>query len=137
MDPKTGNALTEDGAYLKDPKRGVPVELWRKIIEWADEQGYSRKDGNYKKANKPFHEMILSLPEKRREAIVEETAEWAEHYIRAFHGESTVEAVMEAVAKRKDHNAAPERSIRGPRIDFVPEKAPRCKSRASGGDFSE
>jgi fructose/tagatose bisphosphate aldolase len=137
MDPKTGNALTEDGAYLKDPKRGVPVELWRKIIEWADEQGYSRKDGNYKKANKPFHEMILSLPEKRREAIVEETAEWAEHYIRAFHGESTVDAVMEAVAKRKDHNAAPERSIRGPRIDFVPEKAPRCKSRASGGDFSE
>lgn len=137
MDPETGNAVCADGAFVKDPKRGVPDDLWRKIVEWADENGYSRKDGNYKKANRPFHEMILSLPEKRQEMIVEETADWAERYIKAFHGEGTAEAVMEAVLKRKDHNAAPERSIRGPRTDYVPEKAPKRKTRISGEDYSD
>jgi len=49
----TGNAVIKDGSYVKDPGRGIPVELWNKIVAWADEQGYSRKSGDYKKANKP------------------------------------------------------------------------------------
>lgn len=137
MDPQTGNAVTRDGSYVKDPNRGVPEELWRKIVEWADEQEYSRKDGNYKKANRPFHEMIMSLPEKRQEMIVEETAEWAERYIEAFHGEGTAEAVMETLSRRLDHNAAPERNILGRRAEFIPDKAPKRQARVSGEDYSD
>ena len=83
IEPETGNAVIKDGSYVKDPKRGIPIDLWNKIVAWADEQGYSRKSGDYKKANKPFHDQIMALPEEIQEQIVAETEEWATKYIKA------------------------------------------------------
>ncbi len=124
IEPETGNAVIKDGSYVKDPKRGIPMDLWNKIVAWADEQGYSRKSGDYKKANKPFHDQIMALPEEIQEQIVAETEEWATKYIKAFASEGTAELIFEVISSRRDHNSTPERKVYHSRSEFTPEKAP-------------
>ncbi|GAB6280438.1 MAG: class II fructose-bisphosphate aldolase [Thermovirga sp.] len=138
MDPLTGNAVVRDGAYVKDKGRGIPVDLWERMVAWGDRQGFSRKSGDYKKANKPFHEEIMTLPERVREAIVEDTAEWARRFIKAFHAEGSAEIVLEIVSRRRDHNAAPERSVLAPRSAFTKGSAPGGGVKKNEGrDFSD
>ncbi len=139
MDPQTGNALTEGGSYVKEPDRGIPVELWERMVAWADGQGYSRKSGDYKKANKPFGDEILALPQPIQERIVEETQDWAERFIKAFRAEGTAQAVLEIMAARRDHNCAPERKVLNARSEFRPETAPdhRSSGKGDGADYSD
>lgn len=138
MDPITGNAVVKDGSYVKDPSRGITLELWEEMVKWADSQGLSRKSGDYKKANRPFHEAIMALPERIHERIVEETAEWAKRFIRAFHAEGSSEVLMEVVSERADHNAAPEQAVIASRKDYCRENAPdRGVAEDRGKDFSD
>ncbi len=137
MDPSTGNALVRDDAYVKNNSRGVPPELWERMVTWADDQGFSKKSGDYKKANKPFHNEIMALPEKVRESIVEDTADWARRFIKAFNAEGSAEALLEVVSKRPDHNAAPEREIIRSRSLFTKESAPGDVGNRDGKDYSD
>ena len=123
MEPETGNAVIENDSYVKEPDRGISEELWRKIVAWADEQGYSRKDGDYKKANKPFHDQIMSLPAEIQERIVEETTWWAERFIKALKSEGTAELVW-----RRSPRGPTIQRLRGifhKRSEFTPERAPQ------------
>ena len=115
------------------------MDLWNKIVAWADEQGYSRKSGDYKKANKPFHDQIMALPEEIQEQIVAETEEWATKYIKAFASEGTAELIFEAISSRRDYNSTPERKVYHSRSEFTPEKAPdACRRRKKDDkDYSD
>lgn len=138
MEPQTGNAVIEEDSYVKEKDRGVTEALWREIVAWADDQGISRKGGDYKKANKPFHDPIMSLPEPVLERIVAETEEWAIRYIKAFRAEGLAEVLLETVSRRADENAAPERAILNPRSAFTREKALALTRRESAkGDYSD
>ena len=137
MDSETGNALTEGGSFVKEADRGVPVELWDRIVAWADGKGYSRKSGDYKKANRPFGDEILALPQPVQDRIVDETQAWAERFIRAFRAEGTAEAVLELMAARRDHNCAPERTVLRSRSEFSPETAPDSRRKGDGSDYSD
>lgn len=138
MDPLTGNAVVKDGAYVKDRSRGIPADLWDQITAWGDGQGFSRKSGDYKKANKPFHDAIMALPGSVRERIVDETAEWARRFIKAFHAEDSAETLLDVVSRRFDHNASPEQAVLASRSDFTRERAPGSgKMKDQGKDFSD
>lgn len=136
MDSETGNAITEGGSYVKEPGRGISEKLWGEITAYADEQGMSRKSGDYKKLNLPFHEKIMSEPDHIINRIVDEVADWGRRFIRAFGGEGTAEKVVETMSKRPDHNASPERVIRSPRIKYGPGEAPN-RPKGAGGDFDD
>jgi len=136
MDPETGNAVTDSGSYVKEKDRGITEELWAEIVAYADGKGMSRKSGDYKKLNLPFHEKILAQPEPVIGRIVDEIAEWGKRFIRAFGGEGTAEKVLEVLARRPDHNAAPERVIRCPRSKYGPEAAPNV-SKSGDGNFDD
>jgi len=138
MEQETGNAVIEGDSYIKDTDRGITEGLWRELVAWADDQGMSRKSGDYKKANKPFHDRIMALPEPVQERIVAETEEWACRYIKAFRAEGLADVLMETVSRRPDENAAPERKILNPRNEFSREKALRLSQKESRkGDFSD
>ncbi|ACZ18457.1 class II fructose-bisphosphate aldolase [Thermanaerovibrio acidaminovorans] len=136
MDPDTGNAVIRDGSYVKDPSRGVSKALWDRMVEWCDSKGMSRKSGDYKKLNLPFHDAIMEESEDIRDRIVDEVAWWAERFMKAFGAEGTAEKVMEIALRRRDHNASPERKVLGCRADFGPEKAPNS-TKSSNGDYSD
>lgn len=135
MDPETGNAVIENGSYVKEKDRGISVELWEKLVTWCDGQGYSRKDGNYKKANLPMGEMIMNESEDVLGRIEEETEWWAERFIKAFKAEGSAEKVLEVIERRNDHNSAPERKILNVRSEFTEDKAPSPNK--DGEDYSD
>ncbi|NLI96324.1 MAG: class II fructose-bisphosphate aldolase [Synergistaceae bacterium] len=138
MEPQTGNAVIEGDSFIKEKDRGVTEALWREIVAWADDQGISRKGGDYKKANKPFHEQVMALPEPIQDRIVAETEEWATRYIKAFRAEGLAEVLLETVSRRADENAAPERAILNPRSEFTREKALALSRKENKkGDFSD
>ena len=138
MDPETGNAVVKDGMYIKDSGRGIPGELRDDMVRWADGQGYSRKSGDYKKANKPFHDAIMALPERIQARIVDETAEWARRFIKAFHAEDGADALLEVISRRTDHNAAPEQAVVASRKDFTEAASPdRAGAGEKAQDFSD
>ena len=136
MDPATGNAVIQDGSYVKEPGLGIPTDLWNQIVAWCDAKGYGRKSGDYKKANLPFHDPILELPPSVLEPIVEEIAWWAERFLTAFGAEGTADRVAEIMARRPDHNASPERTILHRREAFGPGAAPGA-TKKDGGDYSD
>lgn len=135
MDPETGNAITDGGSYIKENDRGITPELWQEIVDYADRKGMSRKSGDYKKLNLPFNDKILAEPDHIVGRIVDEIYDWGKRFIKAFGGEGTVDKVLEAMSRRPDHNAAPERVIRSPRVKYGPAEAPnRAKTT---GDFDD
>lgn len=136
MDTETGNAITEGGTYVKDSDRGITDALWNELVADADAKGMSRKSGDYKKLNLPFHEKILAEPEPIVARIVDEIAEWGKRFIRAFGAEGTAEKVLEVVSRRSDHNASPERVVRSPRMKYGPAEAPN-RAKGSEGDFDD
>lgn len=138
MDQSTGNAVVKGGAYVKEPDRGITTDLWNEVVAWADAQGFSRKSGDYKKANRPFHEAVMALPADVKERIVDETADWARRFIKAFKAEGTAELLVETVSGRTDHNAAPEQAVLVPRGDFTLDKAPVHRAgMEQGRDYSD
>ncbi|MEA3284521.1 MAG: class II fructose-bisphosphate aldolase [Synergistota bacterium] len=136
MDQETGNAVIEGDSYVKEPDRGIPMDLWNDLVSWCDGQGYSRKDGNYKKANLPFWERIASLPSERLDMIVEETQWWAERFIKAFNAEGTAEIVKERMSSRENWNPFPDTKVQASRGDFGADKAPNA-AKKDGEDYSD
>ncbi len=124
MDSETGNAIIEDGSYVKEADRGVSTELWNEIVKEADDRGMSRKSGDYKKLNLAFCEKILAEPKPIIDRIVDEMAYWAERFITAFGAENSADAVAEVMSRRPDQNAAPERKVLGSRASYTEKTAP-------------
>lgn len=139
MDPASGNALIENGSYVKRPDRGVPPELWADMVAYADSRGWSRSSGDYKNLNLPFHHRIMSLPQPVRDRIVEETREWASRFFDAFGSRGTGTAVIERILSRGDHNAAPVRRVIADRSRFGPAEAPDARggTGSDGRDYSD
>ncbi len=124
MDPLSGNAEIENGSYIKNPDRGIPLDLWEEMVCWADAHDYSRSSGDYKKANLPFHHRIMGLPGKYRDRIIDETQEWALRFFQAFNSTGTGTRVIERILERDDWNSTPERRITADRSSYSAGSAP-------------
>lgn len=139
MDPGSGNAVIDNGSYVKRPDRGVTTELWDLMVAHADKLGYSRSSGDYKNLNRPFHSLVMSLPPEIRERIARETEEWALRYFEAFGSIGTGTAVIESIAGRGDWNPFPERRAIASRSGHRREDAPDFGGDhgEGGGDYSD
>ena len=124
MDPETGNAVIENGSYVKDADRGISMELWNEITAAGDEKGMSRKSGDYKKLNISFCDKILAEPKAIIDRTVDEMTWWAERFITAFGAEDSADAVAAVMSRRTDHNASPERAVLGKRCYYTADNAP-------------
>lgn len=124
MDPETGNAVIENGSYVKEADRGISMELWNEITAAGDEKGMSRKSGDYKKLNLCFCDKIFAEPKAIIDRTVDEMTWWAERFITAFGAEDSAEAVAAVMSRRTDHNASPERAVLGNRSSYTADNAP-------------
>jgi hypothetical protein len=137
-DPESGNAVIENGSYVKRPDRGVPAELWSEMVSYADGKGYSRSSGDYKRLNLPFNSLIISLPEEYRSRILAETEAWALRFFEAFNSLGSGTRVQDRILARGEWNPSPEQKIIADRKDFTMDSAPDSGGAAeSGGDFSD
>lgn len=133
MDPDSGNAVMDGGSYVKRADRGIPVELWNKMVKVADAKGWDRNSGNYKKLNLPFHAEIMALPGEYRKRILDETEKWALRFFEAFGSVGLGSEVIKAIAEREDWNSTPVRGIVADRGDSTAANAPDGGSAADDG----
>ncbi len=136
MEPDTGNAVIENGTYVKEADRGIPTALWDEMVAYCDGKGMSRKSGDYKKANLPFWQKIMDMPKECVDRVLDETEYWASRFIKAFNAEGTAEKVLELASKRSSWNPLPDRKIIASRSDFRADNAPGTK-RVDGADYSD
>ena len=138
MDDHSGNAVMDGGSYVKRPDRGVPMELWDRMVQEADSRGWSRNSGDYKKLNLPFHAEIMALPGEYRERILDETERWALRFFDAFGSVGLGTKVIEMIAGRGDWNSTPERRIVAERGSYTEKQAPDGGEAAHDGkDYSD
>lgn len=138
MDTESGNAVFENGSYVKRPDKGVPMELWNRMVAEADGRGWARNSGDYKKLNLPFHAEIMALPHEYRQRILAETERWALRFFEAFGSVGLGTRVIEAMVDRGDWNPAPERKILEERGFSTLKNAPdRGVSANDGKDYSD
>jgi len=111
MDSDSGNAVIDGGSYVKRPDKGIPAELWNRMVTFADNRGWPRNSGDYKKLNLPFHNEIMELSGEYRTRILAETEKWALRFFDAFGSVGLGSEVIKAIVERGDWNSAPEREI--------------------------
>ncbi|MCK5786428.1 MAG: class II fructose-bisphosphate aldolase [Candidatus Sabulitectum sp.] len=138
MDPESGNAVMYGGSYVKRPDRGIPMELWNRMVKVADANGWPRNSGNYKKLNLSFHSEIMALPVEYRKRILDDTEKWALRFFEAFGSVGLGSEVIKTIVQRDDWNPAPERRIVAGRGDSTQANAPDGGSAADNGkDYSD
>lgn len=138
MDPDSGNAVIDGGSWVKRPDRGIPTELWDKMVKAADGKGWPRNSGDYKKLNLPFHAEIMALPEEFRNRIVGETEKWALRFFEAFSSIGLGSKVIEKIVARDDWNSTPERRIVAERGCSTLANSPdRGSADNDGKDYSD
>jgi fructose/tagatose bisphosphate aldolase len=138
MDSESGNAVTDGGSYVKRPDKGIPVEMWNRMVKAADAQGWAKNSGNYKKLNLPFHAEIMALPGEYRSRILDETEKWALRFFEAFGSIGLGSEVIKSIVERGDWNPSPARQIVARRGDSTAANAPDGGSAADDGkDYSD
>lgn len=138
MDEESGNAIMEKGSYVKRPDRGIPSDLWDRMVKEADSRGWARNSGDYKKLNLPFNSEIMALPAEFRNRIVDETERWALRFFDAFGSVGLGSKVIETIAARDDWNSTPERRIVAERGSSTRANAPDGgEADHDGKDYSD
>ncbi len=138
MDPESGNAVMDNGSYVKRADKGIPMELWNRMVKAADAKGWARNSGNYKKLNLPFHSEIMALPGEYRQRILDETEKWALRFFEAFGSVGLGSEVIKTIVDRGDWNSTPEREIVARRGYSTLGNAPDGGTAADDGkDYSD
>ncbi len=137
MDPESGNAVMDGGSYVKRPDKGIPAELWKRMVKAADAEGWPRNSGNYKKLNLPFHSEIMALPREYHKRILDETEKWALRFFEAFGSVGLGSEVIKTIVEREDWNSTPVRGIVADRGDSTAANAPDGGSACDGKDYSD
>ncbi len=138
MDPESGNAVMDNGSYVKRGDKGIPMELWNRMVKAADAKGWARNSGNYKKLNLSFHSEIMALPGEYRKRILDETEKWALRFFEAFGSVGLGSEVIKTIVDRGDWNSTPEREIVARRGCSTLGNAPDGGTAADDGkDYSD
>ncbi len=137
-----GNAeLDEKGDFIKLGGRGVPDEVWREMVQHAQEKAWKR--GDYKKLNRPFENRLLGLSAEARERIVQGVEDFVYNMIvNVFNGADTAPLAVEAVLTAGSYDVGPKATRMEDPADWTEEKI-RQKAKAiladkgPRGDFED
>jgi len=101
-----GNAIMEDGQFIKQKDRGVSEEMWQQMLAFAESQGW--EGGNFKKLNLPFEGRLLAQPEKIRARMAKDVEEFVFKLLTdVFNATDTAPIVIENILKNQSHDPGP------------------------------
>lgn len=117
-----GNAILDDnGQFIKVPGEGVTGEMWKKMVAYADEQGW--KGGNYKKLNLPFETHLMGQPKAVRERMVRRVEDFVFTLLtEVFNAADTAPLAIEAILAAGSHDPGPKAEKIEDPADWTGEK---------------
>ncbi|MBM4326136.1 MAG: class II fructose-bisphosphate aldolase [Deltaproteobacteria bacterium] len=102
-----GNAeLDSDGNFIKMTDQGVPEDVWREMVGYAQKQGW--KSGDFKKLNRPFENKLLGLSADVRERMTQAVEDFVHHLIvNVLNGHETAGLAIEEILKAGSYDLGP------------------------------
>jgi fructose-bisphosphate aldolase class II len=93
-----GNALLKDGSLVKVPGQGVTEELWAEIVAYGTDKKW--KAGDYKSANLPFENKLLSQTQEIRDRVAKGVEDFVYKLLKeVFSADGTAPLAYEAIMK--------------------------------------
>lgn len=105
-----GNAIMNDGDFIKVEDQGLTEELWQTMQEHAADQGW--KGGNYKKLNLPFEMKILGQPAEVRERMASRVEDFVYNMlVNVFNAENSADLAVELLCKAGSYDLGPKAAV--------------------------
>jgi len=116
-----GNAIMDNGNFIKQKDKGVSEEVWEEMLAWAEKNGL--EGGNFKKLNLPFESRLLTQPKQIRERMAKGVEEFVYGLLtRVFNAEDTAPIVIEEILKNKSFDPGPKARKIEPENEWTKEK---------------
>jgi len=128
-----GNAVMDDsGNFIKDPDKGVPMDMWGQMTAYAAEQGWS--GGNYKKLNRAFENKLVGLPREIRLGMSKAVEDFVYHLLTdVFNAGGTASLAAQALLDAGSHDLGPKAQRVEDPAEWIEEKI-RARAKAMDSD---
>lgn len=136
-----GNAILDNGDFIKQENKGVSTELWEEMLAYAD--AADLKGGNFKKLNLPFESKFLAQPENVRERMAKDVEDFVFNLLTdVFNTTDTAQIVIDEILKNKSCDPGPKAEKIESREDWTTEKIIEAASKITSdkgpdGDFDD
>ena len=136
-----GNAIMDDGNFIKQKDRGVSEAMWELMLAHAEKNNW--KGGDFKKLNLPFENRLLAQPKDIRDRMAKDVEEFVFGLLtKVFHTEGTASLLIEQILKNESHDPGPKCSKIESSDDWTSEKivekaAQLDSDKGPDGDFDD
>ncbi|MCD4677430.1 MAG: class II fructose-bisphosphate aldolase [Desulfobacula sp.] len=98
-----GNAILDNGNFIKQKDRGVSEDMWAQMLTYA--KANDLKGGNFKKLNLPFESKLLVQPKEIRDRMAKDVEEFVFGLLtNVFNTADTAQIVIDEILKNKSHD---------------------------------
>ncbi len=107
-----GNAILENGDFIKQKGRGVTQDLWEEMFTFANDNNL--KGGDLKKLNLPFENRCLAQPQKIRDRMAKDVEDFVFNLLTdVFNTTDTASIVIDEILK----NRSPDPGLKAQKIE--------------------
>ena len=98
-----GNAILENGDFIKQKDRGVTQDIWEEMLNFANDNNL--KGGDFKKLNLPFESRCLAQPQKIRDRMAKDVEDFVFNLLTdVFNTTDTASIVIDEILKTRSHD---------------------------------
>lgn len=116
-----GNAILDNGNFIKEDDKGVSAQVWEKMQAYAAENNWT--GGNFKKLNLPFEAVFMAQEKTYRDRMAQGVETFIYNLLtNVFNATDTAPLVIDAICKNKSHDPGPKADIIEKKSDWTKEK---------------
>ena len=136
-----GNAILEDGKFIKVKGEGVTEEMWAEMVAFAEEKSWSA--GDYKKLNLPFENKLMGQTREVRERMVDRVADFVHGMlVDVLNTQDTASLAIEAILEASTYDLGPKAEKIEDAAEWTTEKIAEKASQLDSdkgpeGDFDD
>ena len=98
-----GNALLDNGSFIKQKDRGVTEDMWADMLAYA--KANDLKGGDFKKLNLPFENKLLAQPKLIQDRMAKDVEDFVFGLLtNVFNTTDTARIVMDEILKNKSYD---------------------------------
>ena len=136
-----GNAILDNGNFIKQKDRGVSDNMWARMQAYA--KANNLKGGDFKKLNLPFESKLLAQPKEIRDRMAKDVENFVYGLLtRVFNATDTARIVIDEILKNKSYDPGFKAEKIESESDWTKERIIEKAAKISGdkgpaGDFDD
>lgn len=116
-----GNAIMENGEFIKEPDKGVSDATWEQMKAFA--KANNIKGGDFKKLNLPFEATFMVQPKKYRDRMAKGVEDFVYTLLTdVFYAKDTAPIIIDAILEAQSHDPGQKAEKIEKKSDWTKEK---------------